>query len=125
MKLYQKIASLVVGIKNCKETNNKEWKIKHEKALKDIERDHLPNESGIDSGTKIDIDRCRSDKIVLITSFHHMNENGFYDGWTDHEIMITSDFVYVLDIKISGKNRNNIKDHLHDLFYNALTNDVN
>lgn len=44
--------------------------------------DFLPSGSGIDSGTKIDLEKSQPDKIILTFDFHHMNEDGFYDGWS-------------------------------------------
>lgn len=44
-----------------------------------------------------------------------MDEHGGYDGWTKHKIKITPTFSG-FDIYINGKNRDNIKDYLHDIF---------
>jgi hypothetical protein len=52
-----------------------------------------------------------------------MNDAGYYDGWTDHIVIVSPSFDGI-DIKISGRNRNDIKDYLHDVFHAALTEEV-
>lgn len=84
----------------------------------------LPSGSGIDSGTSIvSIDaRC----VILSTSFHHMNDSGFYDGWTHHKIKITPTLSDSrgFDLKITGRDRNDIKAYLYDVYFDALAHDV-
>ena len=77
----------------------------------------LPSGSGIDSGTKLI--SASASRIVLECSFHHMNENGYYDGWTEHRITVRPTFDS-LDINISGRNRNDIKEYLHEVYALAL-----
>lgn len=67
----------------------------------------------------IDRDKTTGSKIVLTMSYHHMDEGGYYDGWTDHTITITPSFDGI-DIAIGGRNRNDIKDYLHEVYYYAL-----
>jgi len=90
--------------------------------LEDIAKNYLPSGSGIDSGCAIDVDASDSRKIFIDTSYHHMNDGGYYDGWTEHRITVSPSFDGI-DIKISGRDRNQIKDYLHDVFYTALTAD--
>lgn len=81
-------------------------------------RQLLPSGAGLDSGTSIDA-TSTIDRIVLNTSFHHMNDAGYYDGWTDHKIIIKPEFDG-LQISIGGRNRNQIKEYLHETFCHAL-----
>lgn len=53
-----------------------------------------------------------------------MNENGMYDGWTEHKAIIKPSLVFGLDLKITGRDRNGIKEYLHDTFMQALTDEV-
>lgn len=72
-----------------------------------------PSGGGFDAGTRVvSID---SQSIRLETSFHHMNDGGMYDGWTEHPITVRPSFTGGLDITIRGRDRNNIKDHIHDV----------
>lgn len=80
--------------------------------------DLLPSGSGIDSGTKLV--SASDTKIVLECSFHHMNDSGYYDGWTEHRITIRPTFDG-MDVSISGRNRNDIKEYLHEVYSLALS----
>ena len=93
-------------------------------------RDLLPSGSGIDNGTRIDIRKCwvKSDEVVkltLNTSYHHMNDTGYYDGWTDHVVTIRPTLTSSgFSLAITGRNRNDIKDYLGEVFEGALNEPV-
>jgi hypothetical protein len=118
MTLLEAIASTIVAYKNCKKTGSTEWEQKHFKRLTDLAK-ALPSGSGFDSGTTVDVDASSDRCIVLHTSFHHMDEHGFYDGWTEHLIRIISTFSGP-DVRISGPDRNEIKDYITDTMLFAL-----
>lgn len=80
--------------------------------------DILPSGSGIDCGTKLE--SASATKIVLTAGFHHMDEHGYYDGWTEHRITIRPVFGGI-DITIGGRNRNDIKEYLHKVYHYALS----
>ena len=80
----------------------------------------LPSGSGIDNGTTIDVQASSDTKLVLGCSYHHMNDAGMYDGWTEHTITIRPTFTG-LDITVSGRNRNDIKEYLACTYEQALT----
>jgi hypothetical protein len=88
--------------------------------LDQIASDLLPSGSGIDSGTTIDILRSYPWRIILHTSFHHMNEYGCYTEWTEHEIVVTPTFIGRMDVVVKGRNHNGIKDYLGELFHYTL-----
>jgi hypothetical protein len=123
--LYSEMAKSVQARLNC-ETNEKgntnEWHARHEDAL-DMMADMLPSGSGFDSGTKIDLERSHGGKLVLTTSYHHINENGYYCGWTEHTVTVTPSFGG-FNIRVSGRNRNDIKDYISDTFCHALTREL-
>lgn len=119
MRLFEMIAQTCGARHRCLK-NGAEFAHKHDATLDAIEADWLPSGSGIDTGTSIDRDASNDERIVLNTSYHHMNDNGFYNGWTDHKITLKPSFIDGFSIKISGRNRNFIKDYLGDLFAEAL-----
>ncbi len=82
-----------------------------------------PHGSGFDVGTKLDTERCTRSKLVFSTSFHHMNDVGMYDGWTEHTVTIYAKFDGV-EINVSGRNRNGIKDHIGDVFHEWLDQSI-
>lgn len=83
----------------------------------------LPHGSGIDAGCEIDENRSTKNKIVISFGFHHMDENGMYDGWTNHDLIIRPDFDG-FKIKITGPDRNFIKDYLCSLFEHELQKEI-
>lgn len=124
MKLYQRIASLVAARLNCEESGNTEWFRKHEERLNDIAKNTLPSGSGFDIGTAIDLDESGHERVVLRTEFHHMDDGGYYDGWTDHTILITPSLQFGFELRITGKNRNDIKDYIYQIFEQVLNEEI-
>lgn len=80
-----------------------------------IERKALPSGSGFDSGTTIDRSVVFSKEFRLVTSFHHMSEHGYYDGWTDHVVAVKPDWNGV-EIDVSGPDRHDVNDYIGEMF---------
>lgn len=123
MRVIEQLAQTIQAYKSCKARNNEEWADKHESTIVSIIND-LPSGSGIDCGTKIDLDHSNINKVVLLVSFHHMDDMGGYDGWTDHKIIATPSFIGGFDLRITGINKNNIKEYLSDIYSFALDADI-
>lgn len=122
-KLYQRIASLVTARLNCEATNNKNWLELHEDRLSALVKEHMPSGSGFDSGTEIKLDECTGDKLIFFTAFHHINEMGGYDGWTNHTVKISPSF-HGFNMRITGRDRNDIKEYIGDTFHHALNMEI-
>lgn len=84
----------------------------------------LPSGSVIDCGCKIDREKSGLKKVIINLSFHHMNNGGYYDGWTEHKIIITPNLSEYPDIKITGRNKDQIKEYLCDIFSDCLFAEV-
>lgn len=97
---------------------------KHTSRIEELVSDHMPSGSGFDSGTKLDLDSSHAEKLVFTTSFHHMNDAGMYCGWTDHTITVTPSLLNRYHLRISGRNRNDIKEYMHEVFSSALDFDL-
>jgi hypothetical protein len=122
-KVYQVLASSIQARRNSIENDNSEWVFKHGEMIRQIVKDLLPSGAGIDSGTKIDLDASHGERLILTCGYHHMNDGGFYDGWTEHKIIVTPSFSG-LNIRITGRDRNQIKDHLYETFDYSLTRPI-
>jgi len=116
------ISSLLTAIDNCQESRNTEWEGKHRQSIEAIIKDG-PSGSGWDNGTKLDWDASTPEKLVFYGGFHHMNDGGCYDGWTEHRIIVTPS-LSGLNIKITGRNRNDIKEYIGELFHIWLSDIV-
>jgi hypothetical protein len=114
------LASTVQALKNCVCSHNVEWEEKHRATIAEIVADYLPSGSGIDNGTTIDLDASGAKKIVLSCGYHHMDEHGGYDGWTEHTIVAEPTFGG-FSLTIKGRNRNGIKEYLGDVYHAALS----
>jgi hypothetical protein len=79
----------------------------------------LPSGSGFNSGSEFLPCESRPDRLVFKTAFHHMDENGYYDGWTQHSVIVTPTFEG-FNIRVTGKNKNDIKDFIADCFHAVL-----
>lgn len=121
LPLYRLIARAGVAADNCAKHGNTEWQQVWEDLLEQCEK-LLPSGSGFDAGTTIE--HASSNKIVLQTSFHHMDEHGYYDGWSEHTVTVIPNLMYGFDLCISGCNKNNVKEYIADVFYDALNQEV-
>ncbi len=124
MKLYQQLASTIQARANCIESKNDEWRDKHEERLAVLVKNHMPSGSGFDSGTTLDLDVSSVDRLVFRTSFHHMDGNGMYYGWTEHDIIVTASLAHGFNLRITGRDRDQIKDYIADCFSTALLEEI-
>ena len=118
-KVYEAIARRVDALRRC----NAEWVIKHTECIDSLVRGHMPSGSGFDCGTQFDIEshvESPADRLVFSTAFHHMNECGMYDGWTDHKVIIRPSLRDGFTMTITGRDRNGIKEYIADVFHSAL-----
>jgi hypothetical protein len=122
--LYSELSTAIQARKNCDiaTPRNTEWFDRWTERIEELSN-LLPHGSGIDNGTIIDMQQSHAEKLVLHTSFHHMTDAGFYDGWTEHTVVVTPSFTGI-NLRISGRDRNQIKEYLYDTFSYALEQEV-
>ena len=118
--LYAKLANLVSARINCIALQRHDAANKHADNIEYLCENCMPSGSGFDSGTKLDLDASSGDKLVFTTAFHHMTEHGVYDGWTEHRVYVTADLALGFQLRVTGKDRNGIKDYIGDTFHEAL-----
>lgn len=122
-RIYQMISSLLTAIKNCETSGNYEWEVIHHERIEKAVSDHLPSGGGFDGGTSLNFDLSKPDRLVFDTAFHHMDANGYYDGWSHHQVVVKPNLAHGKELRITGLNRNDIKDYIHDVFDHALDAD--
>lgn len=104
-KVYRKIARSLQARENCLKhpepfQTRDEWAERHlDEALR-LTDQFLPSGSGFDSGTKLVIEESSSDKLVFTTEFHHMDENGGYDGWMYYKITVTASLCFGIHVEV-------------------------
>jgi len=57
---------------------------------------------------------------VIDTAYWHPNVSYETSRWTDHQIVITTSVEGEINIRVTGKNLNNIKEYLNEVFREAL-----
>lgn len=124
MKLYQVIAQTFAAYLNCEKSGNAEWLERHAEKIESILKDRFPRGSGFDCGTSFHWNDSKPERLVFTTSFHHRDEHGYYDGWSEHRITVRPSLVLGFTLTVSGKNRNGIKEHISEVFGDILDSDV-
>lgn len=126
VKLFKRLAQLAEQHSNCITANNTEWKRRSQDEIEQLVKDYLPSGSGVDNGTKFDFDASMKQAgkvLVFNTAYHHMNENGMYDGWTEHAIIVKPSLAHDFSLSVSGKDRNEIKEYLAEIYSSALSDE--
>jgi hypothetical protein len=118
--LYIALASKVVARLNCIKADNIEWRDRHKEDADRLVRDLMPSGSGFDNGTTLDWEHSTAERLYFKTAFHHMDDHGSYDGWTEHTVFVTPSLLHGVKLSITGRNRRDIKDYIHDCFHDAL-----
>lgn len=112
MKLYQKIARVA---------SQKNWgkRAKELALLKEL----LPNGNGFREreGLAVILLESTKKRIVIETTYWHKNNS---DEVTSHQVIITPSFEDEINIRITGKNEDNVKEYLHNIFREALMSEV-
>lgn len=115
------IARVMDGERDVTQDHWREMAEMHQARIEQIAREYLPSGSGVDCGTAVDLAASTGEKIVLTCSFHHMDDGGGYAGWTEHGITVRASLIHGITLGISGRDRNGIKEYLHELYHHALT----
>ena len=120
MNNAQALAQFIQARTNCEQSGNREWLEKWQSKI-DAIMNTAPSGSGIDCGTKLVGLGAKSHALKFTADYHHMNDNGMYDGWTSHSITVRASLVYGLLVQIGGRNRNDICDYLADTYHSWLS----
>jgi hypothetical protein len=126
-QLVAAFAQTLAARENCRKAGNSAWFTVHSSRLADLCREHMPSGSGVGlraGGTEFDFDASKPDRLVFNTGFHHMDESGGYDGWTEHQVIVTPSLVFGFELRITGRDRNDIKDYLAELYQSALSAEI-
>jgi hypothetical protein len=115
MKVYQKLAQVVVAIENCRVSSNHEWKLKHSDTLKKICEKYLPSGSGFDNGCTVDDSLSNENRLHITVAFHAMDEMGGYDGWYGYKVYVTPNLCFGFNLRVVGQDyRHQLKEYIED-----------
>lgn len=126
MKLYEALSGAIGALDRLRkgDTAGNPWGSHWEDRVSFAVKEFLPSGSGFDIGTQLIEEKSNAEKLYFLTSFHHMDDGGGYDGWTDHTITVTPSFHGGFNLRISGRDRNQIKEYIADTFGDALNTDI-
>jgi len=100
-KIYEAIASHIDARINCNRVGNDEWFYRHGDMISTI-NDLLPSGSGFDSGSFVGLDDSTGESIVIRTSYHHMNGDGFYCCWSEHTLTVKASLIHGITVDIES-----------------------
>jgi len=123
-KLYKHFSGTLQAYQNCIKTGNKIWEDRHEEKLNQLVKNEMPSGSGIDCGMELDFEKSNPNKLVFNFSYHFMDENGMYDGWIDYKLVVIPDLYNDFYLNIIGRNKQEIKDYLYEIFDYALRQEI-
>ena len=119
--ILRAFAESLQAMHNCEKSGNDRWRGRWSSYIAKLQAE-LPHGSGLDGKVEFILDKCNATRVVIFVEFHHM-KHGYYVGWTDHEIIVTATHCGP-EIRVTGKDRNGIKDYLAELFDYALNRPV-
>ena len=126
--VYRELAQRIQARMNCEKMNNTEWYDTHGRVIQHLVDRYLPKGSGFDSVCTID--DTRYDRLIIFSSFHLMDGNGYYDGWIDFIATVKPSLTLGIDITIKGPFSKlkaiyrGIPDYIFDCMYHALTEEI-
>ena len=125
-KLYQVIANKLQAMKNLEKDDPNGWYDKHAKSIEDLIKDHFPHGSGFDGDVRIDTNLSNPEKLVFFAEFHHMNENGYYDGWSTLKVVVKPSLAWGFDFKLTGIKRKYRYDaeYYYSMFHSFLETEI-
>ena len=103
--------------------NNIEWMDTHRDNAIEAVRCLLPHGSGLDNEWYIDFDKSHGERIVLLSSYHAMDDNGMYDRWINFNVVITASLMFGINISIHGDfgKYQGIRDYLAEIIHDAIS----
>lgn len=115
--VIQAMVNAATACRNCAAGGNLFWQDRWNQRVGQLS-ELLPSGSGFDNGTAVE--SIEPFKVTLRTAFHHMNDNGMYDGWTEHAVIVRPDWSGV-SVIVKGRDKNGIKDYIADTIHAVLT----
>jgi hypothetical protein len=116
--LYRELATLVQARKTCAESaTHQDWFQKHSETIKRLVSNHLAQ-------YRIDLNESHADKLVFYGNESQFTEDGVEDGYTSHTVIVKPSLTFGFTLRITGHDRNDVKEHIAQLFNAQLREDV-
>lgn len=122
---YQRIARALQARINCENGNN-EWYERHTETIEQLVEQVMPHGSGFDGKSWLSFDESTPEKLVFYSEYHHMNDAGYYDGWSTLKIVVKPSLAWGHTLKITGIKREYAfdSDYFYDVFGDVLDSET-
>ncbi len=117
-EVYAQIAHRLNAYKRC-ESNPEQYAHAlqpNKDSIDSLLDEFMPHGSGIDNGVTFDYEKSTEKHLIFHFAYHFMDENGYYDGWGDFTLHVTPCLWQGYDLRITGKDRNDVKDYFYQVF---------
>ena len=120
MQVYRQLAQ---WSRNYRQVQDEDMRNSYEEWITKLVREYLPYGSGVDSGVTLDLNASSADRLVFWSSFHMMNDNGFYMGWWDFKVIVTPSMVLDFEIRVTSKQKDKrlLRPYITELFSDSLS----
>ena len=114
----------VLAYKNCIEADNLSWADKHMDRANELVDNFMPSGSGFNNGTTLNWEESTPEKLVFNTSYHYMNEHGYYTHWVDYTVTVEPSLPHLYTVEVTSDDRAEIdewhatqnRDYVADMF---------
>ena len=103
---------------NCQDSGNVKWQGRWLERMEQLTK-ALPHGSGLNGKVEF-IGSASEDKLTISAEYQHMDESGYYTGWSTYIITVRATF-YGLNVTVKGRKDNDLREYLGELFHNALS----
>jgi hypothetical protein len=128
MKTYQRIAQIFNAWEYCQNNGLGLVIPSHEKELNQVVKT-APSGSGIDNGTNFSFDESEENKLVFTFDYHHMNDDGYYIGWSSYKVVVTPSLAFGFELDITNSENEAIIDeadfdYFHEVYHSWLDSEI-
>lgn len=132
-----RLSELKQQINNCIDSGNMTYQYRAEMELNEIMKSapngewygfSKPGDMGNPQKPMGEFDVTRLDHatdvlLIFNVSFHHMNINGLYTGWTHHRVLVGAAFNGFI-MNVTGKDKAHVKEYIEKAFHEWLNREV-
>jgi len=126
MPLYRALAEAMQSLRNCEASKPTSpsggWATRWANVVRELVSS-LPHGSGFDSDPRISLQQSKPDRIVIDGSFHKMDSNGYYCGWSDFRVTVKPTFDGI-DVDARGAGSTDLNDYIAETYRHALCEHV-
>lgn len=117
-----RLVQVLRAYQNCEQSGNREWAEAHWQTAMNLNAACLPSGSGINTPVKMSEWEKVPLQLTFAVEFQHMSDAG-WTGWTNHDVIVTADLSGP-NVRVTGRDKNGIKDYLTELFYDVFAREV-